>query len=107
MTMKSRNREKLEKAGWKIGTVDGFLSLSPEESAFIEMKLALCDSVKSMRTKKRLSQTEFARLISSSQSRVAKIEAGDPSVSLDLVMKSLLSLGATKKDVAKLILAGR
>ena len=105
--MKSRNREKLEKAGWKIGTVDGFLSLSPEESAFIEMKLALCDSVKSMRTKKRLSQTEFARLISSSQSRVAKIEAGDPSVSLDLVMKSLLSLGATKKDVAKLILAGR
>ena len=107
MTMKSTKREKLEKAGWKIGSTDEFLSLSPEESAFIEMKLALCDSVKSMRTKKRLSQTEFARLISSSQSRVAKIEAGDPSVSFDLVMKSLLSLGATKKDVAKLILAGR
>ena len=79
----------------------------PEESAFIEMKLALCDSVKSMRTKKRLSQTEFAKLISSSQSRVAKIEAGDPSVSIDLVMKSLLCLGATKKDVAKLIAAGK
>ena len=107
MMMKSSNREKLEKAGWKIGSTDEFLYLSPEESAFIEMKLALCDSVKSMRTKKRLSQTEFAKLISSSQSRVAKIEAGDPSVSFDLVMKSLLSLGATKKDVAKLILAGR
>ena len=105
--MKSSKREKLEKTGWKVGTADEFLSLSPEESAFIEMKLALCDSVKSMRTKKRLSQTEFAKLISSSQSRVAKIEAGDPSVSFDLVMKSLLSLGATKKDVAKLILAGR
>lgn len=107
MTMKSSKREKLEKAGWKVGTVDEFLSLSPEESAFIEMKLALCDSVKSMRAKKRLSQTEFAKLISSSQSRVAKIEAGDPSVSLDLVMKSLLSLGATKKDVARLIVAGK
>ncbi len=105
--MKSSKREKLEKAGWKVGTVDEFLSLSPEESAFIEMKLALCDSVKSMRAKKRLSQTEFAKLISSSQSRVAKIEAGDPSVSLDLVMKSLLSLGATKKDVARLIVAGK
>ena len=107
MTMKSSKREKLEKEGWKIGSTEEFLLLSPEESAFIEMKLALCDSVKAMRTKKRLSQTEFAKLISSSQSRVAKIEAGDPSVSIDLVMKSLLCLGATKKDVAKLIAAGK
>lgn len=101
--MKPDKREKLEKAGWKIGSAEGFLSLSPEEAAFIEMKLALCSSVKSMRTKKCLSQIEFAKLISSSQSRVAKIEAGDASVSFDLVMKSLLSLGASKKDVARLI----
>ena len=105
--MKSSKREKLEKAGWKIGSTEEFLSLSPEESAFIEMKLALCDSVRSRRIKKRLSQTEFANLISSSQSRVAKIEAGDPSVSFDLVMKSLLSLGASKKEVAKLIAASK
>lgn len=101
--MKPDKREKLEKAGWKIGSAEEFLSLSPEESAFIEMKLALCNSVKSMRTKKCLSQIEFAKLISSSQSRVAKIEAGDASVSFDLVMKSLLTLGASKKDVARLI----
>lgn len=69
------------------------------------MKLALCDAVRSRRTQKRLTQTEFAKLISSSQSRVARIEAGDPSVSIDLVMKSLLRLGATKKDVADLIAA--
>jgi DNA-binding XRE family transcriptional regulator len=101
--MKSSKREKLQKAGWKVASVKEFLSLSPEESAFIEMKLVLCDSVRTRRINKQLSQTEFAKLISSSQSRVAKIEAGDSSVSLDLVMKSLLSLGATKKDVAKLI----
>lgn len=105
--MKSIKRGKLQKAGWKIGSAEEFLSLSPEESAFIEMKLALCDSVRSRRIKKRISQTEFAKLISSSQSRVAKIEAGDSSVSLDLVMKSLLSLGATKKDVANLIVASK
>ena len=69
------------------------------------MKLALCDSVRSRRTQKRLTQTEFAKLISSSQSRVARIEAGDPSVSIDLVMKSLLRLGATRKDMADLIAA--
>ena len=105
--MKSIKRDKLQKAGWKIGSAEEFLSLSPEEAAFIEMKLALCDSVRSRRIKKRISQTEFAKLISSSQSRVAKIEAGDSSVSLDLVMKSLLSLGATKKDVANLIAASK
>lgn len=105
--MQSNKREKLENSGWKIGSTDEFLSLSPEESAYIEMKLALCDSVRVRRIKRRLSQTEFAKLISSSQSRVAKIEAGDPSVSFDLVMKSLLSLGATKKDVAKLIAASK
>ena len=82
MTMKPGKQKKLEKAGWKVGSTDEFLSLSPEESAYIDMKLALCDSVKSRRMEKRLSQNEFAKLISSSQSRVAKIEAGDPSVSL-------------------------
>ncbi len=103
--MKPGKQKKLEKAGWRIGSADEFLSLSPAESAYIEMKLALCDSVKLRRMKKRLSQNEFAKLISSSQSRVAKLEAGDPSVSFDLIMKSLLSLGASKKDVAKLIAA--
>ena len=49
--MKSSKWEKLEKAGWKIGSAEVFLSLSREESAFIEMKLALCDSVKSRRLK--------------------------------------------------------
>ena len=103
--MKPGKQKKLEDAGWKIGSADEFLSLTPEESTFIEMKLALCDSVRSRRTQKHLTQTEFAKLISSSQSRVARIEAGDPSVSIDLIMKSLLRLGATRKDVADLIAA--
>ncbi len=105
--MRPDKQKKLERAGWKVGSTDEFLSLSPEESAYIEMKLTLCDSVRSRRMKKRLSQTEFAKVISSSQSRVAKIEAGDSSVSFDLVMKSLLSLGATKEEVAELIAASK
>ena len=101
--MKVSKRRKLEKAGWKVGSVDDFLGLSPEESAYIEMKLALSRSLKQRRIKKRLSQVAFAQKIDSSQSRVAKMEAADPSVSIDLLMKSLLALGASKKDVAKAI----
>ena len=103
--MKVSKRKKLEKAGWKVGSVDDFLGLSPQESAYIEMKLALSRSLKERRIKKRLSQVAFAERIDSSQSRVAKMEAADPSVSIDLLMKSLLALGASKKDVAKVIVS--
>ena len=101
--MKSTKRAKLEQGGWKVGSVDEFLNLSPEESAFIEMKIALSDSLKNERIKANMSQIDLAKKIKSSQSRVAKMEAGDPSVSIDLLMKSLLALGVSKRKLAKAI----
>ena len=101
--MKASKQKKLEKAGWKVGSADDFLNLSPEEMKYIEMKLALCESVKRKRIQKHLSQIELAKKIASSQSRVAKIEAGDATVSIDLVMKSLLTLGLSKKELAQVI----
>jgi transcriptional regulator with XRE-family HTH domain len=77
------------------------LALSPEEEAYIELKLVLSTMLKQQRAKKRLTQNDLAKLINSSQSRVAKMESGDPSVSIDLVIKALLSIGATNKDLAK------
>lgn len=99
--MKANKRVNLEKAGWHVGTADEFLGLSAEESAYIDMKLALSDALKKTRIKKRMSQVVLAERIASSQSRVAKMESGDSSVSIDLLVKSLLALGATQKDVAK------
>lgn len=101
--MKQDKRKKLEAKGWKVGTAADFLKLSPEEETFIEMKMALSQSLKGMRKRKRMSQVAYAKLIKSSQSRVAKMEAGDASVSFDLLIKSLLALGASKKDLAKAI----
>ena len=98
--MKASKRQKLEKAGWKVGTANEFLELSAEDAAYIEMKLALSDSLKKKRMKKRLSQVALAELIASSQSRVAKMEAADSSVSIDLLVKSLLAMGASRKEVA-------
>jgi len=101
--MKAAKRKKLEASGWKIGSADEFLDLSPEEAAYIELKLSLSRSLKQRRSKKNMSQVEFAKLVKTSQSRVAKMEAGDPSVSIDLLIKSLLALGASPKDLAKAI----
>lgn len=101
--MKATKRKKLEAKGWKVGSAGDFLSLSPEEISYVELKLALSTSLKERRAKEKLSQVEVAKIVKTSQSRVAKMEAGDPSVSIDLLIKSLLALGASPKDLAKAI----
>lgn len=101
--MKKAKRQKLESKGWKIGSTQDFLGLSDEEAAYIEMKLALSEKLKERRRRKKMTQTELAKLVHSSQSRVAKMEAGDPTVSIDLLMKSLLALGVSKKELGRSI----
>ena len=97
--------KRLEAKGWKVGTTADFLRLSPEEARYIELKLALSEHLKKRRIRKKLTQEQLAKRMSSSQSRVAKMEAGDPTVSLDLLVRSLLTLGASEKDLAKVIAA--
>jgi len=103
--VKQSKRQKLERNGWRVGTASDFLGLSEEESAYIEMKLALSEALREEREKKKLSQVQLARLIASSQSRVAKMEAADSSVSMDLLVKSLLALGVARKKVARALAA--
>ena len=101
--MKKSKREKLEAAGWAVGTAQEFLGLSDAEAALIELKLALSRNLRDRRQRRGLSQIELAKLLHSSQSRVAKMEAGDPSVSMDLLVSSLLVLGAKLDDLARAI----
>ena len=103
MIMKAAKRKKLEANGWKLGNTTDFLNLSDEEAAYIEMKLKLAKHLKLARISRRLTQKELAHRINSSQSRVAKMETGDRSVSIDLLIKSLLALGIKEKDIGKTI----
>ena len=101
--MDSKKKAKLKAKGWAIGDASDFLGLSPEESRYIELKLDLSQSLKAERLKNNVTQVELAKLLGSSQSRVAKMEAGDPAVSVDLLLKALLTLGVTKKQLSKII----
>jgi len=103
--MDKAKQKRLEAKGWKVGTTTDFLRLSAEEARYIELKLALSEHLKKRRMRKKLTQEQLAKMMSSSQSRVAKMEAGDPTVSLDLLVRSLLTLGASEKDLAKVIAA--
>ena len=101
--MDKRKKRKLASRGWKTGSVAEFLNLSAEESAYIEMKLALSNELRERRKRNKLTQAELAEAIESSQSRVAKMEAGDPTVSIDLLVKSLLALGVSRKELGRTI----
>jgi len=101
--MRKSKRARLEAAGWAVGSVKDFLGLSEADAALIEMKLALSRSLRDRREQRGLSQMELAKRLQSSQSRVAKMEAGDPSVSMDLLVSSLLLLGASSTDLARTI----
>jgi DNA-binding XRE family transcriptional regulator len=101
--LKSSKKKKLESKGWKVESAEDFLGLSKEESEFIRVKLALARYLKVKRLERRYSQTDLAQRIKSSQSRVAKMEQGDPSVSVDLLIHSLLTLGTTRKELARVI----
>jgi DNA-binding XRE family transcriptional regulator len=105
--MDAEKRKRLEAAGFCVGDATDFLELLPEEVAFVEMKLSLSRYLKELRIKNKLSQEHLAKKINSSQSRVAKMEAGDASVSVDLILRTILAVGATREDVANAIASSK
>ncbi len=105
--MKTVKRKSLEARGWRIGNTEDFLGLSKEEKTLVEMRLSLTRALREKRKQKHLTQKKFAELIHSSQSRVAKMEAGDASVSLDMMIRSLIALGANRKELGQAIMSGK
>lgn len=105
--MKNEKKTRLQNGGWKVGTAEEFLELSSEEAALVELKLNLARFLKTCRVARDWTQVELAKRVGSSQSRMARVEAGDPSVSLDLMFRAAFAAGATQKDLAKVIGAPR
>lgn len=101
--MKETKRKKLEAAGWRVGSADEFLGLSAVESVLVELRLALSQALRQRRARLHISQRTLAERIESSQSRIAKMEAADPDVSFELLLRGLLATGATRRDVGSVL----
>jgi predicted XRE-type DNA-binding protein len=101
--MNMKKKKALEQRGWKIGDAGEFLGLTPEEKAYVELKLSLALYLQKKRQAKHITQEQLARLIHSSQSRVAKMEKSDSTISIDLLVKSLLALGASRSELSRAI----
>jgi ribosome-binding protein aMBF1 (putative translation factor) len=105
--MREEKKKRLKKKGWQVGDADEFLKLTEEESEFVELKLKLSEAFRNRRRKRGMTQVEVARAIRSSQSRVAKIEAGDPSVSVDLLIRALFAMGTTSRELGRVVGSGQ
>jgi len=101
--MLDAKRRRLEAKDWKVGSAREFLELTDQEEAYVELRLKLADALKRQRMRRDLTQADLAKTMKSSQSRVAKMESGDASVSLDLLVRSLLAIGTSNKELAKII----
>lgn len=99
--MREGKKQRLASKGWRVGTAAEFLQLSPEESTYIEIKLKLAQKLRQKRRKRNMSQSQLAKLVKSSQSRVAKMEAADSTVSLDLLVRALLVAGSTAREITQ------
>lgn len=107
MRVREAKQRRLEAKGWKIGNTQEFLGLPDDEAAYVELKLRLATSLRELRQRRQLTQADLGRLLKSSQSRVAKMESGDRSVSLDLLIRSLLALGTTSLELSRIIATKR
>ena len=105
-SMKTAKARRLKAAGWKVGSTKDFLRLNDQEAALVEVKLCLMDALRQARRKRGISQIDLAKRMGSSQSRIAKIEAGDPSVSLDLILRALVASGASRREIQETLTSG-
>ena len=103
--MKKSKKDKLQKLGYIVTETQEYLGLSDEEMALIDLKIQLMQKLKTIREKAGVTQKELAKLMHTSQSRIAMLEGGYKEVSLDLVCKALFALGISKKQIASAIAA--
>jgi ribosome-binding protein aMBF1 (putative translation factor) len=101
--VRAQKRKRLESAGWRVGDARDFLALSDDEAQFVEIKLALARRLRELREKRNWTQSDLAKRVGSSQSRVAKMEAADSTVSVDLLVRSLLAIGADRRELGKIV----
>lgn len=97
--MNEDKRRALEAAGFASGDAEDFLGLTDVERRLVDLRVTMSRAIRARRLEQGLTQAEVARRINTSQPRVAKIEAGSPDVSLDLMVKEMFALGIQLEDL--------
>ena len=105
--MTKAKQKKLEKIGYKITDTQQFLNLSDREMAIIDLKVNLTQKLREVRKAAGITQKQLAKLMSSSQSRMAMLEGGAPDISLELICRALFALGVSSVELGRTISSRR
>lgn len=84
-------------------SIQELLGLSDADVLLIDLKIVLKAAVKKHRLKVGMTQKALAELIDSSQSRIAKLEGGDSSVSIDMMINCLFHMGVKELGLASIV----
>lgn len=97
--MDRQKQQRLEAAGFQVGDAGDFLGLSDAERRLVQLRLEVGRAVRTAREKAGVTQQQLAARLKSSQSRIAKIEAAAPDVTLDLSIRALFAVGGDLSDL--------
>jgi len=92
--MSAATRKHLKATGGRVSTVAYFLGLRREEEE------PLIDALDWEHRKKRLLQKQLTDRLESSPSRIAKLEAGHPGATPDLLIQAPLVVGTSRAQIA-------
>lgn len=95
-----------EAAGVSVKTPSEFLGLSPAQEAVVETKVRLSALLRATRREQGLSQAALAQKLNLPQQNVARMEKGDRSVTIDLLLRALLGAGVSLEEIGQEIARG-
>ncbi len=91
--MDPKKKRALEAAGWRFGDAADFLGLTGEERQLLDARVEAALAVRRQRQALKVSQTQLASRIKTSQPRVVKIERAASDVSLDQILRAFAAAG--------------
>ena len=96
--------KKLESMGFKVTTTRDWLQLSVEDEKVVEMRVALAAELEKMRKEAGLTQAQLAKKLGTRQSGVARMINNPDTVTIDNLIKAMVSMGASDSRIAACLL---
>ena len=104
--MDPKQKAFLEAAGIPVGNKVEFLGLSPAQEAVVEVKVRLSYALRRARKAQGLTQAALARQMGVPQQTVARLESIHKSISVDMLMRALVTAGVSLEAIADEIARG-
>ena len=99
--MDALTKKLMQEAGFESGSVGELLGLSEAQETLVETKVRLTELLREERRARGWSQNRLAQAMEKKQQVVARIEMAHRSVSLDLLLRALFTMGVKPSRVAR------